>query len=243
MAETKGSTDRRETFLGSAAYADTKHDFVHGKFKVKLLDKVLNQREMYNKGLFGESNKDFKPLNYKDEDTLLNSLLSEPASPQDSRSSKTLTLDDILTNIIKKGNQEITINVTGKPIQYNVKGIVGKIINVEQQNGKTNTQRGGVKMKTGPKSNKLVKSSRKSIKGKPGVNKMTRSERKKNKKYISARELVADEFGLENNAALVIDATSVSISTILKTGDYLSDKRIYYVMTPEILNDPAGKTS
>jgi hypothetical protein len=130
MAETKGSTDRRESFLGSAAYADTKHDFGHGKFKVKLLDKVLNQREMYNKGLFGESNKDFKPLNYKDEDTLLNSLLSEPASPQDSRSSKTLTLDDILTNIIKKGNQEITINVTGKPIQYNVKGIVGKIINV-----------------------------------------------------------------------------------------------------------------
>ena len=245
MAETKGSTDRRETFLGSAAYADTKHDFGHGKFKVKLLDKVLNQREMYNKGLFGESNKDFKPLNYKDEDTLLNSLLSEPASPQDSRSSKTLTLDDILTNIIKKGNQEITINVTGKPIQYNVKGIVGKIINVEQQNGKTNTQRGGVPTKTGPKSNKLVKSSRKSIKGKPGVNKMTRSERKKNKKYISARELFADEFGfgLENNAALIIDATSVSISTILKTGDYLSNNRIFYVMTPEILNDPAGKTS
>ena len=243
MAETKGSTDRRETFLGSAAYADTKHDFGHGKFKVKLLDKVLNQREMYNKGLFGESNKDFKPLNYKDEDTLLNSLLSEPASPQDSRSSKTLTLDDILTNIIKKGNQEITINVTGKPIQYNVKGIVGKIINVEQQNGKTNTQRGGVKMKTGSKSNKLVKSSRKSIKGNPGVNKMTRSERKKNKKYISARELVADEFGLEDNAALVIDATSVSISTILKTGDDLSNNRIFYVMTPEILNDPAGKTS
>ena len=68
MAETKGSTDRRETFLGSAAYADTKHDFGHGKFKVKLLDKVLNQREMYNKGLFGESNDKFEPKDYKGED-------------------------------------------------------------------------------------------------------------------------------------------------------------------------------
>jgi len=242
MAETKGSTDRRETFLGSAAYADTKHDFGHGKFKVKLLDKVLNQREMYNKGLFGESNDKFEPKDYKGEDDLLNSLLSEPASPQDSRSSKTLTLDDILTNIIKKGNQEITINVTGKPIQYNVKGIVGKIINVEQQNGKTNTQRVGVPTQTVSKSNKVVVSSRKNIK--PGVDKMTRSERKKNKKYISANELIIKEkFGLENNAALVIDATSVSISTILKTGVDLSNNRIYYVMTPEILNDPAEKTS
>jgi hypothetical protein len=238
MAETKGSTDRRETFLGSAAYADTKHDFGHGKFKVNNLDIVLNDnRIMYNKGLFGESNENFEPDNFKTEDALLNSLLSEPASPQDSRSSKTLTLDDILTNIIKEGNQKITINVTGKPIQYNVKGIVGKIRSLTME------KNGGANDKN-IKSNKLGKFIR-DIK----LNKQTRSKLKKKKEYISAKYISANElfikekFGLENDAALVIDATSVSISTILKTGDDLSNNRIYYVMTPEILNDPAEKTS
>ena len=233
------NTDPRERFLGSAAYADTKHDFGHGKFRVKHLDIVLNQRKMYNEGIF-VNNEDFDPKNYKDEDILLNSLITDDTEAQDTPS-RSNTLDKIL-NEITQPNSNLTIhnNVTGKPIQYNVKGIIGKIIlNPTNNNGKTKKQNGGEKENTS-KTKKVVKAV---SKGKPGANKLTKSERKKNKKYISASELLADEFGLENNAALVIDATSVSISTILKTGEQLSDKRIYYVMTPEILNDPAGKTS
>ncbi|MDC1321454.1 hypothetical protein N8261_05775 [Flavobacteriaceae bacterium] len=61
-------------------------------------------------------------------------------------------------------------------------------------------------------------------------------------------ELTAAKFltdlGIENNAAFVIDAASVSILKILKTGDASGDKtNIFYVMAPEITNDPAGKPS
>jgi hypothetical protein len=49
---------------------------------------------------------------------------------------------------------------------------------------------------------------------------------------------------IQQNAALVIDAASVSILKILKSGDKNNDiNNIYYVMAPEITNDPAGKTS
>ena len=52
------------------------------------------------------------------------------------------------------------------------------------------------------------------------------------------------ELGIVNNAAFVIDAASVSILKILKTGVVNEAfKNIFYVMAPEITNDPAGKTS
>ncbi len=50
--------------------------------------------------------------------------------------------------------------------------------------------------------------------------------------------------GIQQNAALVIDAASVSILKILKSGETSNDiTNIFYVMAPEITNDPAGKTS
>jgi len=67
------------------------------------------------------------------------------------------------------------------------------------------------------------------------------------KKYINAQTLV-NGLDLESDSAIIIDATAVSLLTILKSGDPVMDapdvrKKIYYVLTPEVVNDPAGKTS
>jgi len=48
---------------------------------------------------------------------------------------------------------------------------------------------------------------------------------------------------VENHAAFVVDAVAISVLDILKLGDNTRDNTIYYVMAPEITNDPAGKTS
>jgi len=67
------------------------------------------------------------------------------------------------------------------------------------------------------------------------------------KDYIDANTFM-DGLDLENSSAIIIDATAVSILTILKKGAPVMDgpstrKKIYYVLTPEVVNDPAGKTS
>jgi hypothetical protein len=66
------------------------------------------------------------------------------------------------------------------------------------------------------------------------------------KSYIDAVTLI-DGLELENNSAIIIDATAVSLLTILKKGPKVMDdgirKKIYYILTPEVVNDPAGKTS
>lgn len=66
------------------------------------------------------------------------------------------------------------------------------------------------------------------------------------KSYIDAQTLI-DGLELENNSAIIIDATAVSLLTIFKKGPQVMDdgirKKIYYVLTPEVVNDPAGKTS
>ena len=67
------------------------------------------------------------------------------------------------------------------------------------------------------------------------------------KSYIDAQMLV-NGLELENNSAIIIDATAVSLLTILKKGSQVIEeggtrKKIYYVLTPEVVNDPAGKTS
>jgi hypothetical protein len=67
------------------------------------------------------------------------------------------------------------------------------------------------------------------------------------KNYINATDFV-NILGLENECAIVIDATAVSILAIFKKGETVYEspgirKKIYYVITPEVVNDPAGKTS
>jgi hypothetical protein len=67
------------------------------------------------------------------------------------------------------------------------------------------------------------------------------------KSYINADALVVG-LELENNSAIIIDATAVSLLTILKKGPQVTEiggtrTKIYYVLTPEVVNDPAGKTS
>jgi len=61
-------------------------------------------------------------------------------------------------------------------------------------------------------------------------------------------DLTADTFisslGINDRAAIVVDAVSISVIDILKIGVPSPDnKTIYYAMTPEITNDPAGKVS
>jgi len=71
-------------------------------------------------------------------------------------------------------------------------------------------------------------------------------EGKAGKLYLSAKDFT-DKLSLENDSAIVIDATAVSILTILKNGPTVMEegnrKKIYYVLTPEVVNDPAGKTA
>ena len=66
------------------------------------------------------------------------------------------------------------------------------------------------------------------------------SKSKGSKDYLEAGEFVTG-LGIENECAIIVDAAAVSILTILKSGPTLLQK-MYYVLTPEVVNDPAGKT-
>lgn len=60
------------------------------------------------------------------------------------------------------------------------------------------------------------------------------------KSYLEAGEFVTG-LGIEDKCAIIVDAAAVSILTILKSGPTLKQE-MYYVLTPEVVNDPAGKT-
>ena len=61
-------------------------------------------------------------------------------------------------------------------------------------------------------------------------------------KYISAADFISNST-LTGKNALVVDATSISLFTILNNGPIIkeSDAAFYYIYGPEVVNDPAGK--
>jgi len=68
------------------------------------------------------------------------------------------------------------------------------------------------------------------------------------KKYISAYDFI-ENLDIEDHSAIIVDAAAVSILEILtKDPDNedqkkdINNKTIYFVITPEVINDPAGKT-
>ena len=66
------------------------------------------------------------------------------------------------------------------------------------------------------------------------------------KDYVTAQEF-CDILEIANNSGIIIDAAAVSILSILKNGARVMEgsdrKKLFYIMTPEVINDPAGKTS
>jgi hypothetical protein len=62
------------------------------------------------------------------------------------------------------------------------------------------------------------------------------------REYITAQQLT-DGLITEPNTAIIIDAFSISLLSILKSGDPLIGKNVYYLYTPEVANDPAPKTA
>jgi hypothetical protein len=71
----------------------------------------------------------------------------------------------------------------------------------------------------------------------------TGSSKDKSKVYV-ASDLFMDTLGIEANSAIVIDAAAVSVLDILKSKHAKKQwpHNMYYVMAPELINDPAGKT-
>lgn len=65
-----------------------------------------------------------------------------------------------------------------------------------------------------------------------------------NKNYIKSDVFVTG-LEIEDNSAIVIDAAAVSIFDILTSEpeNKSFDHTMYYVMAPELINDPAGKTA
>ena len=59
--------------------------------------------------------------------------------------------------------------------------------------------------------------------------------------YIDANTLLST-LKIPNNSAIIVDAAAVSIYEILRTGERNENFNIYYIMAPEVINDPAGKT-
>ena len=59
--------------------------------------------------------------------------------------------------------------------------------------------------------------------------------------YIDASTFLGT-LGIPNDSAIIVDATAVSIFEILHTGERDENFNIYYIMAPEVINDPAGKT-
>jgi hypothetical protein len=65
-------------------------------------------------------------------------------------------------------------------------------------------------------------------------------------KTLITAETFTTELDIDNNSAFVIDATAISINAIMKTGlisDVAKKKKIYYIFSSELENDPAGKSS
>ena len=68
------------------------------------------------------------------------------------------------------------------------------------------------------------------------------------KTVIDSYEFVT-KLGIEDKSAIVIDATAVSVMDILTSDSTdntqktaMNSRKIYYIMAPELINDPAGKT-
>jgi len=59
--------------------------------------------------------------------------------------------------------------------------------------------------------------------------------------YIDATTLLTT-LNIPSNSAIIVDAAAVSIFEILRTGKRSENFNIYYIMAPEVINDPAGKT-
>ena len=59
--------------------------------------------------------------------------------------------------------------------------------------------------------------------------------------YIDAKPFL-NTLNIPNDSAIIVDATAVSIYEILRKGDSDKNFNIYYIMAPEVINDPAGKT-
>ena len=72
----------------------------------------------------------------------------------------------------------------------------------------------------------------------------TGSSKTGNKDYIKSDVFVSG-LEIEDNSAIVIDAAAVSIFEILTSNptDSTFNHTMYYVMAPELINDPAGKTA
>ena len=64
---------------------------------------------------------------------------------------------------------------------------------------------------------------------------------KQGETYIDASTFLGT-LGIPNDSAIIVDATAVSIFEILHTGERDENFNIYYIMAPEVINDPAGKT-
>ena len=71
----------------------------------------------------------------------------------------------------------------------------------------------------------------------------------RSKTHISAYDFIT-KLNIEDHSAIIVDATAVSILEILKKNptdvtekEDINNKTIYFVTTPEVCNDPAGKTS
>ena len=64
---------------------------------------------------------------------------------------------------------------------------------------------------------------------------------KQGESYIDANTFLTT-LQIPNNSAIIVDATAVSIYEILRTGVRDENFNIYYIMAPEVINDPAGKT-
>jgi hypothetical protein len=66
------------------------------------------------------------------------------------------------------------------------------------------------------------------------------------KTYLTAGEFT-DILEIDDGSAIVIDAAAVSVLTILKNGPPVMEggvrKKLFYIITPEVVNDPAGKIS
>jgi hypothetical protein len=69
---------------------------------------------------------------------------------------------------------------------------------------------------------------------------VTHTKAKENGIYITAQKFI-ENLSIESNSGILVDAVSLSLLTILKTGGEIVTN-IYYLFTPEVVNDPAGKT-
>jgi hypothetical protein len=207
-------------FLTNASVADAKHDFHN---YTSILEYLVKKKTSFASGLPG-NNSNYDILN---EALTLGSVVKLSSMPPPSEyqdESSDICYQNI--NNLPSNNRRTNLY---SPLFY--------FQDTNEKNKKSNFLNHNIT---------TINDKRFNVIGNTALNLSDNFDRNDDDKYIDAKIFV-DDFKIKHNSALVIDATAISILSILKKGEKVLENgewfTIYIIDDLETRNDPAGKSS